>query len=342
MIPIRPDRRASLAMLAVMTVIVAGTRSARAADPTMSECLSANESAIKLRGDHRLRQARDQALTCSASSCPEEVRETCQLRVRDLNAAIPTIVFLAKDEARQEMVAVKVSMDGEPIGDRLDGTAIAVDPGQHKFTFEAAGRRPVERSLVISEGQKDRRETISLGASANIASTPPTSIPTPASPTSATPNPAPATADVAPVSPASSDEAARGPAPAVGPAGQGQRVAGIVVGAAGVVGLGLGAVFGIVAASDWSSAKAACSGKPVSCTTSPNSPGFQSEGSASTMATISTVGFIAGGVLAAGGLVVFLTAPRVAAAETPASARGIKLVPTAGPSGTGMTLIGWF
>jgi hypothetical protein len=337
MIPIRPSRRASLTTLAVMTVIVVATRPAHAADPTMSECLSANESAIKLRGDHKLRQSRDQALTCSASSCPEEVRETCQLRVRDLNAAIPTMVFLAKDEARQEIVAVKVSMDGEPIGDRLDGAAIAVDPGQHKFSFEAAGRRPVERSLVISEGQKDRRETIILSASANIASAPPTSLPTPA-----TTNPAPATPSVAAVSPASTDEASGESAPAVGPAGQGQRVGGIVVGAAGVVGLGLGAVFGIVAASDWSSAKAACNGKPVSCTTSPNSPGFQDEGSASTMATISTVGFIAGGVLAAGGLVVFLTAPQRAASAASASAPGIGVVPSAGPDGTGMMLRGWF
>jgi hypothetical protein len=139
MIPIRPNRRPSLTTLAVMTVIVSAARPARAADPTMSECLSANESAIKLRGDHKLRQARDQALTCSASTCPGEVRETCQLRVRDLNAAIPTIVFLAKDAAGQDIVAVKVLMDGEPIGDRLDGTAIAVDPGQHKFSFGAPG-----------------------------------------------------------------------------------------------------------------------------------------------------------------------------------------------------------
>ena len=109
-----------------------------------------------------------------------------------------------------------------------------------------------------------------------------------------------------------------------------------------IYGLGLGAVFGIVAASDWSSAKAACNGKPVSCTTNPNSPGFRDKGSASTMATISTVGFIAGGALAAGGLVVFLTAPRAAPGETPASARGITLVPAVGPGGTGMTLTGWF
>src|SRR5579864_8835344 len=93
---IRPNRRGCWKALTLLTAVVAAAPSAGAANPTMSECLSANESAIKLRGEHKLRQARDQTLVCSASTCPEEVRDTCQLRAKDLNAAIPTIVFLAK------------------------------------------------------------------------------------------------------------------------------------------------------------------------------------------------------------------------------------------------------
>jgi hypothetical protein len=324
--PNRLNRRAALTTLILLTVVVAAPRSASAANPTMSECLSANENAIKLRGEHKLRQARDQALVCAASSCPGEVRETCQSRVRDLNAAVPTIVFLAKDGAGQDIVAVKVSMDGEPMGDRLDGTAMAVDPGQHRFTFEVAGQPPVERSLVISEGQKDRREAITLGASTASATASPGSV-------SAAPP------SVAANSPASSAAAPTEPA-APGSPGGGQRVAGIVIGAAGVVGLGLGAVFGGLAASDWSNAKAACNGRPVSCTTSSNSPGFEDEGSATTKATISTVGFIAGGALVAGGIVVFVTAPKKSSSETPASARGVEFLPSVGPGGTGMWIRG--
>jgi hypothetical protein len=327
--PDRPNRRASLTTLVLLTLVIAAPRSASAANPTMSECLSANENAIKLRGDHKLRQARDQALVCAASSCPGEVRETCQARVRDLSAAIPTIVFLAKDGAGQDLVDIRVSMDGEAIGDRLDGTGIPVDPGQHKFTFEVAGQRPVERLLVISEGQKDRREAIRLGA--------------PAASTAPSPNAilAPTTPNGTGTSPASSAVAPTEPVAGGSPGGR-QRIAGIVVGAAGVVGLGLGAVFGGLAASDWSSAKAACNGKPVSCTTSSSSPGFQDEGSATTKATISTVGFIAGGALVAGGVVVFLTAPKGSSSEAPASARGVDVVPSAGPGGTGMTIRGRF
>ena len=328
----RPNPRVSLTVLTV-TLVVAAARSASAASPTMAECLSANENAIKLRGDHKLRHARDQSLVCAESSCPVEVRDTCQLRVRDLNGAIPTVVFLAKDGAGQDVVAVKVSMDGEVIGDRLDGTAIPIDPGQHKFSFVVVGRQPVERSLVISEGQKDRREPIPLGAPVTgdlVAPTPIDASTPPARPIVAAPSAA--------LNETTLTEFAHGGSSP----GGGQRVVGIVLGAAGVAGLGLGAVFGGLAASDWSSAKAACYGKPVSCTTDANSPGHEGEASATNKATIATVGLIAGGVIAAGGVVVFLTAPKGSSGETPASARRIDVVPSAGPGGTGLSIRGWF
>ncbi len=329
MIAIRPNRCVSVTTLALLTVLGAGARSARAAEPTMSECLSANESSIKRRGDHKLRQARDQSLVCAASTCPEEVRDACQLRVKNLIAAMPTIVFLAKDGAGRDVVAVRVSMDGEPIGDRLDGSAIPIDPGLHTFAFAVAGQRPVERSLVISEGQKDRRETVTLGAPAAGATAAPIPAPAPTTPSVSAPSPVPSA--VAQVE----------PAPAGSPGGR-QRVIGIVVGAAGVVGLGLGAVSGGIAASEWSSAKAACDGKPVSCTTNTTSPGFKDEGSATKMAAISTVGFIAGGVLAAAGVVVFLTAPRGSSGDAPASVPAMELTPSASPRGPGIVMRGWF
>src|ERR1700689_444080 len=118
-LPMSLNRRAALTTLALLTLVGPPTRSASAANPTMSECLLANENAIKLRREHKLRQARDQALVCASSSCPGEVRDTCQARVRELSTAIPTVVFLAKDSAGQDVVAVRVSMDEEAVGDRL-------------------------------------------------------------------------------------------------------------------------------------------------------------------------------------------------------------------------------
>src|SRR5579863_741315 len=116
------------------------TSLAQAADPTTADCLSASEASLKLRGEHRLREARGQLLVCAAASCPEDVRNECVRRIDPVNAAIPTIIFEAKDAAGNDMTAVRVTMDGQPIADRLEGSAISIDPGTHTFRFEAAGR----------------------------------------------------------------------------------------------------------------------------------------------------------------------------------------------------------
>jgi hypothetical protein len=154
---------------------------ARAADPTTADCLAANNSAIDLRNDHKLRAARNQLLVCAASSCPADIRKECLRKVDEINAQIPTVTFEAKEAASgKDLAAVKVTLDGQPLADRLEGTALSVDPGEHIFTFETEGQAPVTKQLVIIEAQKDRRETIVLG-------TPPPGPATPPPPAVATP-----------------------------------------------------------------------------------------------------------------------------------------------------------
>jgi len=57
---------------------------------------------------------------------------------------------------------VRVTMDGQPLVDKLDGTAIAIDPGLHRFLFEADDMARTERTLVVREGDKGRRERVVL------------------------------------------------------------------------------------------------------------------------------------------------------------------------------------
>ncbi len=146
---------------------------AHAADPTTADCLGASEASVKLRTEHKLRDARAQLLTCAAASCPADIRAECSRRVELVNAAIPTIVFEAKDGAGNDLVAVKVTMDGRPLVERLEGTAISLDPGEHKFVFEVAGQAPVTKVLVLRESEKDRRERIVIGPAPSTTTTPP-------------------------------------------------------------------------------------------------------------------------------------------------------------------------
>ena len=136
---------------------------ASGADPTTADCLSGADRALDLRGAHKLRAAREKLLICAAASCPGDVRNECMRRLDQVNAAIPTIVFETKDGAGNDVRGVKVIVDGQTLTERLEGTALSIDPGDHAFTFEAPGQPTVQKSFVIREAEKERRERIQFG-----------------------------------------------------------------------------------------------------------------------------------------------------------------------------------
>jgi len=282
-----------------------------AAEPTKQQCVDANDAAQDLRQSGKLSEAREKLLLCASTSCPSIVRDDCSLRFDEVERLQPTIVFDAKDAAGRDLTEVKVTVDGRPFAERLDGHALAVNPGQHVFTFEIAGQAAKIEILVLKEGEKERRERIVIGS----AQSPPQPMPMPI--TGVAPSSGPVLAGPPP-----HDEAPS--------AGKGQRIAGIAVGAAGIVGLGVGAIFGTVASSSWSSAQKEC-GSPTSC---PNyAQGASDHDAATSAATMSTIGFIAGGALIAGGLTLFFTAPWASSTATT-----VGLVPGVG----GMTVRGSF
>jgi hypothetical protein len=140
--------------------LLLGEAVARAQD--VQQCIAANERSIALRRAGKLADALDALRTCAAEGCVPEVRAVCQQRIAEIHAALPSVVFAARDAGGRDLAAVKVSIDGRLLVDRLDGTAIVVDPGEHAFTFEVEGQPAVERRLLIREGEKDRHETVAF------------------------------------------------------------------------------------------------------------------------------------------------------------------------------------
>ncbi len=276
--PLRGALRAGLAM-AVLGGFAFTARPALASDPpSISDCLMAAEASLKLRAEHKLRLTRTQLAVCSSPSCPAEVRQECMHRIDEVNAASPSIVLAVKDRAGHDLSAVRVSVDGQLATEHIDGSAMPIDPGPHEFTFEAPGAPTLTDTVILHEGEKERRETVTLAIG-------PAPEPVPSAG-------APGTPDGATAKPAAS--------------GKTQRVAGIVVGAVGIAGLvGLGGIFGVLASSKWSTAQRECPSHS-GC----SAQAMSDRSSAVTGATVSTVGFIAGGVLLAGGLTLFFTAPK--------------------------------
>lgn len=279
------------------------------ADMSKAQCVKANADAQSLRQDGKLAAARDLLKTCTDPKCPALVVTDCTKRLDEIEATQPTIVFDVKDGNGNDLSTVKVSVDNTPLAERLDGSALRVDPGSHVFTFEVAGQAPITQTLVLKEGEKDRHEKIVIG--------------TP------TPTPAPAPASVEPDVP---------PSPPPSSGWTTMRTVGVVMGGAGVAAVAVGSIFGLMASSAWSSSQNECA-SPTTCTNRPQAVSDHDAGV--TDATISTIGFIAGGALAAGGVALFFMGARPSS-ETAQRQSGVVVAPAVAPGLASLSVRGSF
>lgn len=200
-------------------------------------------------------------------------------RAEVLQPWLPRLKLVVPPETAS-VAGVEISRDGVPIGKALWGMALPLDAGAHVVSAKAPGKT-WKRTVAVKAGTVTELAVL-------FAEPPPPAPATPAIPV------APVTVEV--------------PTPAE-PSGSGRRAAGLVVGGVGLVGLVLGGVFGAKAISKQSDAKPHC--QPGNhC----DAEGLALEQDGVTAGNVSTVGFIAGGVLVAAGTVLFLTAPSPAKA----------------------------
>ena len=322
--------RSSASLAAAAMIALASTPAF--ADLTKEQCVEANTRAQDLRRSGKLSATRDQLRLCATPSCPAIVRDDCAKRLDEVDGAQPTIVFDAKDGAGNDIGGVRVTVDGNLLTARLDGSALAVDPGEHTFTFEVPGQPAVTRTFILKETEKARRERIVLGA------TPPSASSAPIAPAAAAPPPSALAPAGARAPPPPSQQAPIAPAEPSAPSGGGggRKTLGLVVGGAGVVGVAVGSVFGLLASSSWSSAKNACSAG--NCPGATRGQAQTDHDTAVADGTVSTIAFIAGAALVTGGVVLFATAPSGGDA---ASAR-LVMAPDIGRDHGGMWLQGRF
>jgi hypothetical protein len=179
---------------------------------------------------------------------------------------------------------VSVSRDGDAIPPAALGSLLPIDPGEHTLTATAPGKKPWST-------------TIRTVASAVATIAVPALEDDPSSGVAAAPSPAP------------------GPAPS-SDGGSTLRTVGYATGAAGIVGLAVGVVSGLAAISKNSRSKDVC---PTSGICADESARSDNE-DARSAATVSTIGFVAGGVLLAGGIALVLFAPSSSSAPASPSA----------------------
>ena len=211
---------------------------------------------------------------------------------------------------------IEVSRDGSHTSPASWGVAIPVDVGTHVVQASAPGRKPFKTSVAINrDGDRDEVVVPKL-------------------------DPQPAGAAV-------SGSSARSDAAHPDGGGSSQRTIGFVVGGIGMAGLAVGAITGLIAIGKNNDSKKECPNAGA-C---PSNDAVDNADGARQLGTISTIAFIAGGVSAALGTVLVLTAPssssgsdRSSGRPHPATARvrRIELVPTSDGRAAGMTVRGVF
>lgn len=193
--------------------------------------------------------------------------------------------------------------------------ALPVDPGSITIEASAPGRKPWSTTVKIEGEQASNSVDVPVLEEAPMEQKEAT-----------TPKVAAAPAQ-APVSPG-------GEPPET--TGSGQRTIGLVVGGAGIVGLGLGTFFGLRAKSKNDSSKERCPNDPNIC----DQQGVNLRDQAKSAATLSTAFMIGGGALLAGGVVLYLTAPKSLRNEKSASA--LRVTADIGPTVSRVTVGGAF
>jgi hypothetical protein len=191
-----------------------------------------------------------------------------------------TIRAMSGDDSNAHL---EIRRDGVALQEAELGAPIPVDPGEHVIEAVAPGKQPWSSKVQVGPNAAKVAVDIPTLKASDSAAAPPTQ--------------APATTTTTITSP---------PADTGTDPGAARRTTGLILGGVGVVGIGLGAFFGVSASSKWSDAKDKCTDYPYGC----GEDGASKQADARSAATISTVGFVAGGALLAAGAVLYFTAPK--------------------------------
>jgi hypothetical protein len=296
----------------MMVGLGVGAHAGRAEASPANACIDAIRGAQELETAGRLSAARARLSECTTGGCPGRLLQECTARMVQIDAAMPSVTVVVKDGDNRDLRDVRVIMDGKPLVDRLDGSAIPVDPGEHHLLLRAVGFRQIETAFEAHAGQHKLRVLVFLTNRDNS-----TAASRKDEPSLALPG--------APGQPAPAWFSNRDETGAQVPSWR-KEVSGVLVGAA-AGSLALGTVWAFLAKAEYDHALATeCGGNPNSC--SPQ--GIADGRTAHDRALVATIGFVGAAVLLTGAATVYFA--------WPTKQDRLAVAPTVSSSGAGLTL----
>ncbi len=215
-------------------------------------------------------------------------------KIEKVEPRVPRVTIVVAPELAS-LPEFRLEQDGVAVA---PGAPIEVDPGERTFRASARGHRPWSTKVVATEGGALQLQVPLLEAEQAAPPVQPVFHGSPPPPNRRQED----------------DDTVLSPG----------RIAGIALGSVGIVGIGIGAGFGVLSKSQWDSAREGCrEGRVDRCDADAVSGGED----AHTSAVVSTATFIAGGVMLAGGVVMWFALP------PEKSQMAVRVSPVAGASG---------
>lgn len=234
--------------------------------------------------------------------------------VEEVDVEVPRLIIKVPDNA--DLDAAGLAVDGKRLAKEDFGEPMMYDPGPHEITYKIDGKKQT-KTIALERGG-EREITIELP--------PPAEKPTGGDTAGGGDDKGDDKGDDGDVVPVPDP-----PTP-----GRGRRIAGIALASAGVVGLGVAAYLTIDARGAYNDAiDAHCMGAPNMC----NDEGLAITRDARSQANVATVITLASLAAAAGGVILYVTAPK---GEPVREQSALRITPMLGANGGGITLSGGF
>jgi hypothetical protein len=120
------------------------------------ECVDAHSRGQDLREKGQLTRARQMFMSCAQSGCPGLIQADCARYGDDLDRALPTVSFGARDGTATDLPNTMVYVDDQLLAMRLDdGKSYELDPGKHTVRFVHDGK-DTAMNVVLNQGEKGR------------------------------------------------------------------------------------------------------------------------------------------------------------------------------------------
>lgn len=247
-----------------------------------------------------------------AEKMAKEGRDDRAVKIRELidkiDSDVPRLTIRVSDGA--DAGAAEIMLDGEKLAAESIGTDLRVDPGPHEIAYVENGEKKT-KTVALERGGA-REVTLALPKSGVAKG-------------GKKPEPGPGLGPE-PVEPGGK----------VTSPGRGRRIAGLSLMAVGAVSLGVSGYLTFDARDTYRGAlDTHCMGQKDAC----SDEGLQITQDARSRANLATVFAVAGAVVAAGGLVLYLTSPRSSEPENLSRNAQLYLAPSIG-AGAGLVVLG--